>query len=55
MPVYFNDLKKELEELTPAQLVRVAREDFGVEDFESYTIEQLVDVCISVEQENLFI
>jgi hypothetical protein len=54
MDKFIAQLKQELSDLSQAVLVRVAREEFGILDFEDYTREELIEQCLKVELENAY-
>ena len=54
MDKFIEMLKQDLESLPAARLLRVAREEFGIEDIESYTRAELIQQCLLVETKNAY-
>lgn len=54
MDKFIKLLKQELENMPSNRLVRAAREEFGVDDFENYTRAELIEQCLRVESENAY-
>jgi hypothetical protein len=54
MDKFIAQLKADLEAMNQAQLLRVAREEFGIHDWEDYTQAELIEQCLLVETENAF-
>lgn len=54
MDKFLSQLKQELESLSQSYLIHVAREDFGIENYEEYTRQELIERCLLVETENAF-
>jgi hypothetical protein len=54
MDKFIEMLKQELQSMSANRLIRVARAEFGIEDFEDYTREELIEQCLRVETENAY-
>ena len=54
MDKFISQLKQELESLSQSYLIRVAREDFGIKNYEDYTQKELIEQCLLVETNNAY-
>lgn len=53
--IYFDQILQDLQQLSDAELVRVAQEEYGLDHVsEQDSRASILDACISIEQKNFF-